>query len=269
MRIPHPVQSTAALLAVTGAARGLVVPLAPPQSVARAAAPSMGWPQDTFADDPPPGERSTTVLAKCSPSATLASLASSRRALLRGAALAAGMYYGGGTVRASAYTVERVKPDERDTYAVAQEGDGPLRVLWVGAGEMKGVFNNLFQAGNEVVAVDIRRPDTKDLRAATAYATEHGYQLRFERGDATRLKFADATFDVVVCSQFLCQDFDPAVVVTEIRRVLKDGGRFGFFEDVEDIDNVIVGKVFGERSVVRVQALPERLNIMAGVVRKV
>ena len=266
MRIPHPMQSTAALLSVAGAVRGLDVPLAPPQPVARGAAPSMGWLHAAFADDPPPGGKSTSVLAECSPSATLAS---SRRALLRGAALAAGMYYGGGTVRASAYTVERVKPDERDTYAVAQEGDGPLRVLWVGAGGMKGVFNNLFPAGNEVVAVDIRRPDAKDLRAATAYATEHGYQLRFERGDATRLKFADATFDVVVCSQFLCQDFDPAVVVSEIRRVLKDGGRFGFYEDVEDIDNVIVGKVFGERSVVRVQALPERLNIMAGVVRKI
>ena len=134
---------------------------------------------------------------------------------------------------------------------------------------MKGVFDNLFPAGNEVVAIDLLRPDAADLRAATSYATEHGYQLRFEQGDATKLAFTDETFDAVVCSMFLCQDFDPAVVVSEIRRVLKPGGRFGFYEHVEDIDTVIVGKVFGERSVVRVEYNPERTNVMAGVVRKV
>ena len=93
--------------------------------------------------------------------------------------------------------------------------------------------------------------------------------MRFEQGDATRLKFADASFDVVVCSLFLCQDFDPAVVVSQIRRVLKPGGRFGSYEHVEDIDNVIVGKVFGERSVIRIQAKPERSNTIGLVVRKV
>ena len=134
---------------------------------------------------------------------------------------------------------------------------------------MKGVFKNLFLAGNEVTAVDLLRPDKTDLSAATAYAAEHGYTLQFEQGDATKLKFTDGTFDVVVSSLFLCQDFDPEVVVSEIRRVLKPGGRFGFYEHVDDIDKVIVGKVFGERSILRVQELPEKLNVMAGVVRKV
>ena len=179
-----------------------------------------------------------------------------------------GIQCSGGDSRASAYTVDRVKPNEKDTYAEAQKGNGPLRVLWVGSGDMKGVFENLFQAGNEVVAMDLVKPDFMDLSAATTYATEHGYQLTFEQGDATNLKFASAEFDVVVCSMFLCQDFDPAVVVSEIRRVLKTGGRFGFYEHVEDIDKVIVGKVFGEHSVVRVEHLPERSNVMAGVVRK-
>ena len=134
---------------------------------------------------------------------------------------------------------------------------------------MKGVFKNLFLAGNDVTALDLVRPEATDLSAATAYATEHGYKLHFEQGDATSLKFADGTFDVVVCSFFLCQDFDPEVVVSEIRRVLKPGGRFGFFEHVDNIDRLIVGKVFGARSVIRVQELPEKLNVMAGVVRKV
>lgn len=215
----------------------------------------------------------------------------SRRNLLRGAAWAAGVYSGSGTISgayasgalascasASGRLVHCVKPDERDTYATAQHPplaqrrhvrDQTLRVLWVGAGTMKGVFENLFQAGNEVIALDIQRPDAADLRTATTYATEHGYRLRFEQGDATKLRFADGTFDVVMSSMFLCQDFNPEVVVSEIRRVLKPGGRFGFYEHVEDIDKVIVDKVFGERSVIRVQANPERTNVIAGVVRKV
>jgi len=216
----------------------------------------------SFSDTPPPAVQSICKAA---------AVAASRRTLLRGAFWAAGLYYGSGGVScASAYTVKQVKPDEQDTYARAQNfRTGPLRVLWVGAGSMKGVTKNLFSAGNEVLALDLLRPDATDMSAATTYAREHGYELRFEQGDATKLNFAEGTFDVVVCSMFLCQDFDPEVVVSEIRRVLKPGGRFGFYEHVEDIDSVIVGKVFGERSVVRVEAYPERLNIMAGVVRKI
>ena len=179
--------------------------------------------------------------------------------------------YGGGTIaRASAYTVDQVKPDEAALYKEAQNfGDGPLRILWVGAGSMDGVFKSLFPAGNEVVAVDIKRPDKTDLSAATTYATEHGYSLRFEQGDATKLAFADGSFDVVVSSMFLCQEFDVEVVVNEIRRVLKPGGRFGFYEDAEAEKVLVVPKVFGERAVIRYQAYPERTNMIGGVVRKV
>ena len=130
-------------------------------------------------------------------------------------------------------------------------------------------MKDLFLAGNEVVALDLVRPEAQDLSAAVAYATDHGYDFRFEQGDATKMAFADGSFDVVMSSLFLCQDFDPVVVVSEIRRVLKPGGRFGFYEHVEGIDRLIVDKVFGERSVVRVQAWPERTNVLAGVVRKI
>ena len=193
------------------------------------------------------------------------------------------MHFGSGTIAcAMAYTIDQIKPDERETYAVAQMSsrDGPLRVLWVGSGTMterSGVYKNLFLAGNEVVALDLQRPGATELKDATLYAAEHGYQLHFEQGDATKLQFSDGTFDVVVCSLFLCQGSEqgnidpelwPEVVVSEVRRVLKPGGRFGFYEHVEGIDSVIVGKVFGERSVIRVQAYPERTNVIAGVVSK-
>jgi SAM-dependent methyltransferase len=203
----------------------------------------------------------------------------SRRNLLRGALWATSMCYGSGPIScASAYTVNQVKPDEKETYAEAQSASGPLRVLWIGSGTMKGVYRNLFLPDSEVIALDLLNPDTTDLSAAITYATEHGYQLRFEQGDATHLKYRDEAFDVVVSSMFLCQGSEQSristtgwqeVVVSEIRRVLKPGGRFGFYEHVEDIDKVIVEKVFGERSVIRVQAYPERTNVIAGVVRKI
>ena len=195
----------------------------------------------------------------------------SRRNLIRGVLNAGGLYYGFRTIEcASAHTVQKVDRDERNIYTEAQKGNGPLRVLWVGSGDMKGIFKNAyFRAGNEVIALDLDRPDAADVSAATTYASEHGYQLRFEQGDATSLKFTDGSFDAVVCSMFLCQDFNPEVVVSEIRRVLKPNGRFGFYEHIEDINKVIVDKVFGERAVIQVQYYPEMSNIMAGVVRKV
>ena len=58
-------------------------------------------------------------------------------------------------------------------------------------------------------------------------------------------------------------------VIEEIRRVLKPGGRFGFYEDEPEVDKVIVGKVFGESAVIRVDANPLKSNIIGGVVRKV
>ena len=39
------------------------------------------------------------------------------------------------------------------------------------------------------------------------------------------MKFADGSIDVVVSSMFLCQDFNPEVVVSEVWRVLKPGGQ--------------------------------------------
>jgi len=168
--------------------------------------------------------------------------------------------------------VDQAIPDEKEIYAEAQNEPGaPIkkRILWIGSGDtVRGVSSNLFQAGNEVVALDLARPDKKDLRTSTSFANEHGYKLRFVQGDATKLKFSEGTFDVVVSSMFLCQDFDPEVVVSEIWRVLKPGGRFGFYEHVEDIDKVIVDKVFGERSIVQIQAYPEEINIIAGVMKK-
>ena len=222
---------------------------------------------------------------------------SSRRNLFRRSALSSvsaiigDVCYNGNiqAVHAAAYTIEKVEPDEKDIYATAQQncwnllpgGGSPhnnLRVLWIGSGDMKirtgvarnGVYKDLFQAGSNVTAFDLLPPTVTDLTDAQQYAFEQGYTLQFQQGDATKLHtiFADNSFDVVVCSLFLCQDFNPVVVVQEIRQVLTPGGRFGFYEHIEDIDKVIIGKVFGESSIIKIEADPEMVNILAGVVQK-
>jgi SAM-dependent methyltransferase len=220
----------------------------------------------------------------------------SRRNLFRHSALSVssaiigGMCYNNGIQAVhAAYTIEKVEPDENDIYATAQQncwnllpgGGNPhnnLRVLWIGPGNMKirtgvarnGVYKDLFQAGSDVTAFDLLTPTITDLSDAQQYAFDKGYTLQFQQGDATKLHtiFADNSFDVVVCSLFLCQDFDPVMVVQEIRQVLTPGGRFGFYEHIENIDTVIVGKVFGESSIIKIEAYPEMVNILAGVVQK-
>ena len=47
-----------------------------------------------------------------------------------------------------------------------------------------------------------------------------------------RLPFDDASFDEVVVTLTLCSVDDPGQVLAEMRRVLKPGGRYHFFEHV-------------------------------------
>ena len=84
------------------------------------------------------------------------------------------------------------------------EGMRDLREFVPAASPEEDQFSpvKFYSIQSEVLAA-VLRPDAADLSAATAAAAERGYKLRFEQGDATRLKFADASFDVVVCSLFL------------------------------------------------------------------
>ena len=51
---------------------------------------------------------------------------------------------------------------------------------------------------------------------------------RFKEGDAERLPYPDSTFDAVSCSFGLLHLQNPEEAVREVRRVLKDGGRYAF-----------------------------------------
>ncbi len=63
------------------------------------------------------------------------------------------------------------------------------------------------------------------LAHARTRADELGRHVDLREGDAQALEFADASFDTVVCTFGLCAIPDEVRAVTEMRRVLRPGGR--------------------------------------------
>ncbi len=83
------------------------------------------------------------------------------------------------------------------------------------------------------------RPVGVDFSTAMlAVASAAHPEIRFERGDAEALPFADAAFAAVV-SNFGVHHFpDPVAGLTEVRRVLRPGGRVAFTSWAAPAENI-------------------------------
>lgn len=166
----------------------------------------------------------------------------SRRDLVRGAS-GVGLAYVWGKELGLAldWPGETFRALAKEVYAEAQAvppARGSLRVLEVGSGkDLESVFGGRFRAGAHVTAVDVQRPDEETLTRAAERAAEDGFTFNFQVGDATALSaLRDGEFDVALCSLVLCSVPSAAAAVSEIHRVLRPGGRYGFIEHVKVLE---------------------------------
>ena len=104
------------------------------------------------------------------------------------------------------------------------------RVLDVGAGFGRHVYE-CARRGAFVVALDYAADEVVQTRDTLGAMVEAGEMTLDQlvgvlRGDACRLPFPDATFDVVITSEVLEHIQDDVTALGEMVRVLKPGGRF-------------------------------------------
>jgi len=104
------------------------------------------------------------------------------------------------------------------------------RVLDVGAGFGRHVYE-CARRGAEVVALDYAADEVVQTRATLGAMVVAGEipgdrMAAALRGDATRLPFADDSFDVVITSEVLEHIQNDVAAIAEMVRVLKPGGRF-------------------------------------------
>jgi ubiquinone/menaquinone biosynthesis C-methylase UbiE len=100
------------------------------------------------------------------------------------------------------------------------------RVLDVASGKGASAFFLAERFGCHVVGVDY---GSQNVAKANELADTRGLasRVRFERGDAERLPFPNASFDVVLCECAFCTFPDKAVAAREFARVLRLNGQLG------------------------------------------
>lgn len=106
-------------------------------------------------------------------------------------------------------------------------------VVEVGMGSFPNALYYKPMNGLDIIGVD---PNDRMEGYAKDSAARAGLvpkdNLRIVHGVSEALPLADASCDAVVCTLTLCSVVDPAKSVAEIRRVLKPGGKFLFWEHV-------------------------------------
>lgn len=112
-------------------------------------------------------------------------------------------------------------PQESPIFARHDPGSGAVLDVGCGTGEITARLAAMFPAAT-FVGVDLEEPHLERARTRCA---EFGDRVRFQSGDALALPFDDASFELVVCRHLLQAVPDPARVLSEIRRVLRPGGR--------------------------------------------
>lgn len=100
-------------------------------------------------------------------------------------------------------------------------------VLELGCG---GAANLQFYDWYKVRSLSGIDPSVELLDRANAELRQYGRSANFIIGVAEALPFASGSFDTVVTTFTLCSVHNPTIALSEVRRVLKPGGRLLFAE---------------------------------------
>lgn len=101
------------------------------------------------------------------------------------------------------------------------------KVFEIGCG---GGINQTFYDPGKISSFSGMDPSAKGLDYARAAAAAKGWQADIRQGFGEDIPFADAEFDTVVCTYTLCSVGSQARTLSELRRILKPGGRLLFAE---------------------------------------
>jgi SAM-dependent methyltransferase len=100
-------------------------------------------------------------------------------------------------------------------------------VLEIGAGY--GANFGYLAAGANWIGLE---PDPAARRRLATIAAAHGYHRPVIASVAERIPLSDASVDAVAGTLVLCSVTDQAMALAQVRRVLRPGGRYVFFEHV-------------------------------------
>lgn len=106
-------------------------------------------------------------------------------------------------------------------------GDLPPTIVELGPGS--GANFRYYPRGTHVIAVE---PNPMMLKRMYSQADRHGVEIDLRHAGAEGMEVESESADLVVSTLVLCSVRDPKQVVSEVRRVLRPGGRFAFLEHV-------------------------------------
>ncbi|MDA0819747.1 MAG: class I SAM-dependent methyltransferase [Proteobacteria bacterium] len=93
-----------------------------------------------------------------------------------------------------------------------------------------GGLNQEFYQTSQISSFSGIDPHAGLLDDARARASARGWDNTIREGVGENISFRDASFDTVVCTFTLCSVDDPDQVMSEMRRILRPGGRLLFLE---------------------------------------
>jgi len=93
-----------------------------------------------------------------------------------------------------------------------------------GVGHWGLLLGSILPESARLTGID-REPRWVEVASARAQARGLGARFAYRQGEATRLPFADDSFDLTTCQTLLIHLSDPAAAIAEMRRVTRPGGR--------------------------------------------